>query len=80
MINFDDKKSKERHWVSLFIYINTAVSFYSFVIEQILQEVLNKMKDKSITHDIFRIQNHDSIICRHMHRINACRKNFVSLY
>ena len=33
MINLDDKKSKRKHWVSLFIYINTTVYFYSFGIE-----------------------------------------------
>ena len=27
------------------------------------QEVLNKIKDKSITHNIFRIQSDDSITC-----------------
>ena len=32
-------------------------------IEYILQEVLNKIKDKSITHNIFRIQDNDSIMC-----------------
>ena len=32
-------------------------------IEYVLQEVSNKIKDKSITHDILRIQDKDSIIC-----------------
>ena len=27
------------------------------------QEVLNKIRDKSITHNIFRIQDNDSIMC-----------------
>ena len=62
MINFDDKKSKGTHWVSLFIDRNTAVYFDSFGIEYIPQEVLNKIKDKSITHNIFRIQDNESII------------------
>ena len=43
MINFDDKKSKKTHWVSLFIDINTAVYFDSFGIEYNPQEVLNKI-------------------------------------
>ena len=33
MINFDEKISKERHWISLFVDINTAVYCYSFVIK-----------------------------------------------
>ena len=37
--------------------------FDSFGIEHILQGVLIKIKDKSITHSIFRVQDDDSIIC-----------------
>ena len=57
------KKSEETHWVSLFIDRNTAVHFDSVGIEYIPQEVLNKIKDKSITHNIFRIQDDSSIMC-----------------
>ena len=62
VIDLDDKRSKGTHWVSLFIGRNTAVHFDSFGIEYILQEVLNKIRDKSITHNIFRIQDDDSIM------------------
>ena len=55
VLNVDDKNSKETHSVSLFIHKNTAVYFDSFGIEYIPQEVLNKIKDKSITQNIFRI-------------------------
>ena len=41
---------------------STAVYFDSFGIESISQEVLNKIKEKSITHNIFRIQDNDSIM------------------
>ena len=34
-----------------------------FVIEYIPQEVLNKIKDKTIIHNIFRIQDNRSIMC-----------------
>ena len=37
--------------------------FDSFGIENILQEALNNIRDKSITHNIFRIQDEDSIMC-----------------
>ena len=63
MINLSDKKSKRVYWISLFIEGNLAVSFDSLEIEHISQEVLNKIKDKSITHNIFRIQDNESIRC-----------------
>ena len=62
-INLDDKKSKEIHWVSLFIDGNTAVYFDSFRTEYIPQEVLSKIKDKYITHNIFRIRDDSCIMC-----------------
>ena len=68
VINLDDKNSKGTHWFSLFIYKNIAIYFYSFGIEYIPQEVLNKIKDKSINHNIFRIQDNESIMCG-FHRI-----------
>ena len=42
---------------------NIAVLFDSFGTEYIPQEVLKKVRDKSITQKIFRIQNDDSIMC-----------------
>ena len=52
--NLDDKNSKGTHWVSLFIDRNTAVYFDSFGIEYIPLKVLNKIRDKSITHNTFK--------------------------
>ena len=49
--------------MSLFIDINTALYFDSFVNEYILQEILKKITHKSITHNIFRIQDNESIMC-----------------
>ena len=63
VINIDDKKSKGVHWISSFIDRNTAVYFDSFGIEYIPQEVLNKIKNESITHNIFRVQDHNFIMC-----------------
>ena len=63
VINMDDKQSKGMHWVSLFIDKNTAVYFDSFGIEYISQEPFRKVKDKSITRNIFRLQDDDSIMC-----------------
>ena len=50
------------HWFSLFIDKNTAVYVDSFGIEYTPQEVLNKIKGKSIIHNMFRIQSDDSVI------------------
>ena len=61
MINLNYKESKGTHWVSLFIDRNTAAYFDSFRTEYIPQKVLNKIKDRSISHNIFRIQDNDSI-------------------
>ena len=37
--------------------------FDSFGIEYLPQEVLNKIKGKSITHNIFKIQNNEPTVC-----------------
>ena len=63
MINIDDKNSKGTHWVSLFIDRNIAVYFDSLGIKYVPQEVLNKTRDKSITHNIFRIQDNKFSMC-----------------
>ena len=39
------------------------IYFDSFGIEYIPPEVLNRIRDKSITHNIFRIQDNDSVMC-----------------
>ena len=54
--------SKGTHWVSLFIDRNAAVSFDLSGIQYISPEVLNKIGDKSITHNMF-IQDNESIMC-----------------
>ena len=46
-----------------FNYLLTEIKMNTFEIEYIPREVLNKIKDKSITHNIFRIQNNESIMC-----------------
>ena len=57
------KKVKEHIGGSLFIDINLAVYFDSFGIECIPREVLNKIGDKSITHNVFTMQDNESIMC-----------------
>ena len=62
VINLNDKNSKRAHWVSLFIDRNLAIYSDSFGTEYIPLEVFNKIKDKSITHNTFRIQDNESIV------------------
>ena len=57
IINLEDKNSKGTHWVSLFV-----AYFDSSGIEYIPLEVLNKTRYKSITHNIFRKQDNESIM------------------
>ena len=57
------KKSKRKHWVSLFFDKIIAVYFDFFGTEYILLEVLSKIKGKSITDNMFRIQDNDTIMC-----------------
>ena len=50
------------HWVSLFIDRKAPGYFDYFGIQYILLEVLNKIRKKSITHNIFRIDDNESIM------------------
>ena len=61
--NLDDKISKGTYWISLFIDRNLVMYFHSFGIGYIPQEVLNKIRDKSIIYNTFRMQDNESIIC-----------------
>ena len=61
VINLDDKNSKGIHWILLFIVRNLAVYFDPFEIEYIPQRLLSKIKDKSITNNIFRVQDNEFI-------------------
>ena len=72
------------HWVSLFVDRKLSIYFDSFGIEYISLEVLNKVKDKSINHNIFRIKNNKFITCGfYCVAFIECMlsgKNFVRLY
>ena len=64
MINLVRKKSKGRHWVSLFIDRYTAaVCFDFFGTECILEEVLSKIKDTSIANNVYRTPKNDYVMC-----------------
>ena len=62
VINLDYKKKKRTHWFLIFIDKNTAVYFDSFGMEYIPRAVPNKIEDKRIARNIFRIQSDNSIL------------------
>ena len=61
VINLNHKNGKGTHQVSLFFDRNIAIYWDPFGIEYIPLEVLSKIRDKS---NIFRVQDHGSIVCR----------------
>ena len=52
VINFNDKQSKETHWIPLYTDRHTAVYFDSFGIKYIPQEVLNQ-NQRYIYHSLY---------------------------
>ena len=74
MINLDDKQSKGTQLVSVFIGNNLAMYFDSFEVEYIPQQVQNKIKDKSIAHNIVRILDDNYVMCRINHKIYASQE------
>ena len=62
-INLGDQKSKGANLISIFIVRNKVLYFDSFGAEHIPQEVWKKTKHKSITYNMFRMQNNIFIIC-----------------
>ena len=64
-----------------FINKNTALYVDSFGIEYIPEEVLNKIWDKSTTHNIFRIQDNESMFCSNDYKKNDKRiKKYKKTY
>ena len=77
VINLDEKQIKGTRWVSLFIQLCNLIFLRLNITSK---KVLSKTKDKSTTHNIFRIQDDDSIVwillyC--FHRKYHCRKDSV---
>ena len=83
VINLHDKQCKEIHWVSLFIDRHTAAYFDSFETEHFPEEVLNKIKGKSLytTYLKYKIK---ILLCGDFtvsfQEIYDCGKNFFILY
>ena len=64
VVNLDEYKSIETHWIALYTNDNSVTYFDSFGVENIPEEIkrFTDNKNKNII-DIFRIKAYDSIIC-----------------
>ena len=71
------KKVKERIGFHYLLKKKMAVYFDSFVIEYSPQKVLNKIKNKTITNNIFRVQPYVRILLYCFYRIMLLRKTVL---
>ena len=73
VINLDEYSDIGTHWVSLYVHNTNVTYFDSFDVEHIPKEIkvfINRpsssaLQNKNIKTNIFRIQAHDSIMCRY---------------
>ena len=65
IINLDHSKNTETHGAVIFVKKDEVIYFDSFGVEYIPKEIMERIKNKSIKTNIFRIQSYDSIMCRY---------------
>ena len=65
VINLDEYSDIGTHCIALYVNNRTATYFYSFGIEHISREVKQFINNENVIARIFRIQAHDSIMCRY---------------
>ena len=63
VINLDHSKNTGTHWVVIFVKEDEVIYFDSFGVEHIPKEIMERIKNKDIKTNIFRIQSYDSIMC-----------------
>ena len=63
VINLDEYRDIETHWVALYVNNKTVTYFDSFGVEHIPKEIRKFIGNKNIITNIFRIQAYDSIMC-----------------
>ena len=61
--NLAEFKSIEIHWIALFVNSNNIIYFDSFGVEHIPKEIIEFIRNKSITTNIYRMQIYDPIMC-----------------
>ena len=65
MINFDDYESIGTYWVALYVNDNNITYFDCFGVEHIPKDIKKFVGHKKTITNIYRIQAHDSIMCRY---------------
>ena len=63
IINLDEYVDVGTHWIVLFYKKNEIVSFDSFGVEYIPEEIKEFIRNKNIKTNIFRVQENNSIMC-----------------
>ena len=63
VINLDEFKSIETHWIALYVNKNNVTYFDNFGVEHIPKEYKKFIRNKNIITNIYRIQAYDLIIC-----------------
>ena len=62
-INLDHSENTGTHWVAIYVKKDELIYFDSFGVEHIPKEIMEKMKNKDINSNTFRIQDNNSIMC-----------------
>ena len=63
IINLDEYRDIETHWVALYVNNKTATYFDSFGVEHISREIMKFITHKKIITNIYKIQAYDLIMC-----------------
>ena len=84
VINLDEYKSIRTHWIMFLMNGENVTYFDRFGVEHIPEEIKKFIGNKNITTNIYRIQAHNSIMCRYFcigfYWFYAKRWKFVRLY
>ena len=63
VINLDHSKNTGTHWVVIFVKKYEVIYIDSFGVEYIPKEIMERIKNKNIKTNIFRIQDNNAIMC-----------------
>ena len=63
VINLEEFKSIETHWIALYMNGNNVTYFDRFGVEHIRKEIKKFIRNKNIMTYIYRVQTCDSIMC-----------------
>ena len=63
VINLDEHKDTDTHWIALCCKKNEIVYFDSFAVEHIPEEIKEFIGNRNIKTNIFRVQAYNSVVC-----------------